>query len=272
MTKLNVAIADDNERVLNMLDEVLTADGEINVVGKAKNGEQAYEMILSQNPDVVLLDLVMPGIDGLGVMDKIHTEGKTDHIPSFIIISGIQNESVAENAMSAGATYYIMKPFDNMTLLNRVKQLGRKGYAGKKQNFASSEAQLKEPGFVYGGQSRSLEQYVTNMIHEIGVPAHIKGYQYLRDAIMMCVNDMELLNSITKVLYPEIAKKYETTPSRVERALRHAIEVAWSRGKMDTIYALFGYTINHGKGKPTNSEFIALIADKIRLELNLIQR
>ena len=270
MTKLNVAIADDNERILTMLDEVLAADEQINVVGTARNGEQAYEMIKSKNPDVVLLDLVMPGIDGLGVMDKIHTEDNLEHMPSFIIISGIQNESVAENAMAAGATYYIMKPFDNVTLLNRVKQLGRKGYDFDSP-LVTQNAQINEPAFFYARPGKSLEQYVTSVIHEIGVPAHIKGYQYLRDAIMMCVNDMDLLNSITKALYPAIAKKYTTTPSRVERALRHAIEVAWSRGKMDTIYALFGYTINSGKGKPTNSEFVALIADKIRLELNLLK-
>ena len=135
----------------------------------------------------------------------------------------------------------------------------------------NTEYSTKRTAFIYGGQGKSLEQYVTSVIHEIGVPAHIKGYQYLRDAIIMCVNDMDLLNSITKALYPSIAKKYVTTPSRVERALRHAIEVAWSRGKMDTIYSLFGYTINSGKGKPTNSEFVALIADKIRLELNLFK-
>ena len=270
MAKLNVAIADDNERILTMLDEVLTADDDITVVGTARNGEQAYEMILDKKPDVVLLDLVMPGIDGLGVMDKVHAEKNAESMPSFIIISGIQNESVAENAMSAGATYYIMKPFDNFTLLNRVKQLGRRGYDMRPQLLTQSTA-LKEPAFIYGGQGKSLEQYVTSVIHEIGVPAHIKGYQYLRDAIIMCVNDMDLLNSITKALYPSIAKKYVTTPSRVERALRHAIEVAWSRGKMDTIDSLFGYTINSGKGKPTNSEFVALIADKIRLELNLFK-
>lgn len=267
MTKLNVAIADDNEKVLTMLDELLTGDSEINVVGKARNGEQAYEMIRANNPDVVLLDLVMPGIDGLGVMEKVYAEKKTGKIPAFIIISAIHNESVAENAMMSGATYYMMKPFDNHTIIKRIKQLGRahEGYR------PAAPLQVAEPA----GQpapARNLEQYVTSVIHEIGVPAHIKGYQYLRDAIMLCINDMDLLNSITKVLYPEIAKKYETTPSRVERALRHAIEVAWSRGKMDTIYALFGYTINHGKGKPTNSEFIALIADKIRLELNLTQK
>ena len=157
MTKLNVAIADDNERILTMLDEVLTADEEINVVGTARNGEQAYEMIMDKNPDVVLLDLVMPGIDGLGVMDKVHTEGNPEHVPSFIIISGIQNESVAENAMSAGATYYIMKPFDNITLLNRVKQLGKRGYNMRPQMLAQNTT-LKEPSFIYGGQGKNLEQ------------------------------------------------------------------------------------------------------------------
>lgn len=269
MAKLNVAIADDNEKVLTILDELLTSDGEINVVGKAKNGEQAYEMIKTQNPDVVLLDLVMPGIDGLGVMDKVYTENTDGKIPAFIVLSAIRSESVAENAMMSGAAYYIMKPFDNNTIINRVKQLGG---IGCRRNDYHPSGSVQNTESIPTISGKNLEQYVTNVIHEIGVPAHIKGYQYLRDAILLCVNDMELLNSITKVLYPEIAKKYETTPSRVERALRHAIEVAWSRGKMDTIYALFGYTINHGKGKPTNSEFIALIADKIRLELDLIQK
>ncbi|MBQ8638045.1 MAG: sporulation transcription factor Spo0A [Lachnospiraceae bacterium] len=278
MTKLNVAIADDNEKVLTTLEELLTNDGEINVVGKARNGEQACEMIYTTNPDVVLLDLVMPGIDGLGVMDRVYAENPTGNIPSFIILSAIHNDSVAENAMMSGATYYMMKPFDNQTVIRRIKQLGRS--KGSNQGASAQNAgvyQSAQPMRVAEPKApvippKNLEQYVTNVIHEIGVPAHIKGYQYLRDAIILCVNNMELLNSITKVLYPEIAMKYETTPSRVERALRHAIEVAWNRGKMDTIYALFGYTINHGKGKPTNSEFVALIADKIRLELNLTQR
>lgn len=267
MTKLNVAIVDDNESMLNMLDELLKKDEEISVVGKAKDGERAYQIIQSQNPDVVLLDLVMPGIDGLGVMDKVYAEKKTGKIPAFIIISAIHNESIAENAMRSGAMYYIMKPFDNNTILNRIKQLGR-----GQESYRAVPDSIRPVPQASAAQGKNLEQYVTSVIHEIGVPAHIKGYQYLRDAIILCVNDMELLNSITKILYPEIAKKYETTPSRVERALRHAIEVAWSRGKMDTIYALFGYTINHGKGKPTNSEFIALIADKIRLELDMVQK
>ena len=264
MEKLNVAIADDNERMLRLLGAIIESDEELNVVGTAKDGEEAYNVIKTKEPDVVLLDIVMPKLDGLGVLDRVNHDKTIKKHPTFIMISAIGQEKITEDAFELGADYYIMKPFDNFTLLNRVKQLGRRGYDMRPQLLTQSTA-LKEPAFIYGGQGKSLEQYVTSVIHEIGVPAHIKGYQYLRDAIIMCVNDMDLLNSITKALYPSIAKKYVTTPSRVERALRHAIEVAWSRGKMDTIYSLFGYTINSGKGKPTNSEFVALIADKIRL-------
>ena len=270
MEKLNVAIADDNERMLRLLGDIIESDDELNVVGVARDGEEAYHVIKAKEPDVVLLDIVMPKLDGLGVLDRVSQDTSIKKHPAFIMISAIGQEKITEDAFARGADYYIMKPFDNFTLLNRVKQLGRRGYDMRPQLLTQSTA-LKEPAFIYGGQGKSLEQYVTSVIHEIGVPAHIKGYQYLRDAIIMCVNDMDLLNSITKALYPSIAKKYVTTPSRVERALRHAIEVAWSRGKMDTIYSLFGYTINSGKGKPTNSEFVALIADKIRLELNLFK-
>jgi two-component system response regulator (stage 0 sporulation protein A) len=161
-----------------------------------------------------------------------------------------------------GADYFMLKPFDNQMLLNRIKHVRRLGEKKNRDPFGKTVA--KEETMVY--PKANLETEVTSIIHEIGVPAHIKGYQYLRDAIILSVNDMEMLNSITKILYPTIARKHQTTPSRVERAIRHAIEVAWSRGKMDTIDALFGYTVSTGKGKPTNSEFIALIADKIRLE------
>ena len=184
--------------------------------------------------------------------------------PAFIMITAIGQEKITEDAFSLGADYYIMKPFDNNVVLNRIKHVRsaemKKGSEVRKVNAYEKKQELEE---------RNLESDVTNIIHEIGVPAHIKGYQYLREAIIMSVRDMEMLNSITKILYPSIAKKYQTTPSRVERAIRHAIEVAWSRGKMDTIDELFGYTIHNGKGKPTNSEFIALIADKIRLEYKL---
>ena len=177
------------------------------------------------------------------------------------MISAIGQEKITEDAFRLGADYYIMKPFDNDMVISRIKDVKNRNVARpsevrKVQPYEKRE-ELKE---------RNLEADVTAIIHEIGVPAHIKGYQYLREAIIMSVNDIDMLNSITKILYPTIAKKFQTTPSRVERAIRHAIEVAWSRGKLDTLDELFGYTVSNGKGKPTNSEFIALIADTIRLE------
>lgn len=261
MEKLNVAIADDNERMVRLLGEIIKSDDELQVVGTAKDGEEAYEMIKHKEPDVVLLDIVMPKLDGLGVMDKVNNDKTIRKHPAFIMISAIGQEKITEDAFNLGADYYIMKPFDNDMVLNRIKHVKNKSI---KRNTDSRKINAYEKADE--NRKPNLESDVTNIIHEIGVPAHIKGYQYLREAIIMSVNDVEMLNSITKILYPSIAKKYQTTPSRVERAIRHAIEVAWSRGKMDTIDELFGYTINNGKGKPTNSEFIALIADKIRLE------
>ena len=194
-------------------------------------------------------------------MERVGRDGNLKKHPAFIVVSAVGQEQITEDAFNLGANYYIMKPFDNKMLLSRIKHI--------KQSRDTRVKELRKVN-AYEDKStyfeRNLEADVTNIIHEIGVPAHIKGYQYLRDAIILSVNDMEMLNSITKILYPTIAKKHQTTPSRVERAIRHAIEVAWSRGKMDTIDELFGYTVSTGKGKPTNSEFIALIADKIRLE------
>lgn len=261
MEKLNVAIADDNERMLKTLRDIVRSDDELQVVGTAKDGEEAYEMIKKKEPDVVLLDIVMPKLDGLTVMDKIKNDKNIKKYPAFLMITAVGQEKVTEDAFSLGADYYIMKPFDNDVVINRIKRV-RNQEIMQKKDVRKVNAYEKKQNI----EERDLENDVTNIIHEIGVPAHIKGYQYLREAIIMSVTDMEMLNSITKILYPGIAKKYQTTPSRVERAIRHAIEVAWSRGKMDTIDELFGYTIHNGKGKPTNSEFIALIADKIRLE------
>ena len=261
MEKLNVAIADDNERMVRLLSDIIRGDDELQVIGTAKDGEEAYDLIKAKEPDVVLLDIVMPKLDGLSVMDKIKNDRNLKKYPAFIMISAIGQEKITEDAFALGADYYIMKPFDNEMVLNRIKHVKRRG---NRMNGEAKKVNAYEKNAVY--LERNLEGDVTNIIHEIGVPAHIKGYQYLREAIIMSVMDIEMLNSITKILYPTIAKKFQTTPSRVERAIRHAIEVAWSRGKMDTIDELFGYTINNGKGKPTNSEFIALISDKIRLE------
>ena len=264
MEKLNVAIADDNERILQILDDLLSTQDDIEVVGRAKNGEEVYEIIKNKEPDVVLLDIIMPKLDGLSVMSKVNNDKSIKKLPSFVILSAIGQEAITDDAFNLGANYYIMKPFDGEMVLNRINHIknnmGKKMHESRKINAYESKNEYIE---------RNLESDVTNIIHEIGVPAHIKGYQYLREAIILSINDMDMLNSITKILYPSIAKKYQTTASRVERAIRHAVEVAWSRGKMDTIDALFGYTINTGKGKPTNSEFIALIADKIRLEYKM---
>ena len=264
MEKLNVAIVDDNPLILNTLDELINAEDGLSVIGKADNGADAIDT----TPDIVLLDLVMPKIDGISVVEKVKSEHTFLKNPAFIILSAVGGEQMTEDAFKAGANYYLMKPFDKEILVNKIRHIGKlpnKQPAGKvitapfepgEESHITREEYMKE----------HLETDITKMLHELGIPAHIKGYQYLRDAIILSVNDMEMLNSITKILYPTIAKKHQTTASRVERAIRHAIEVAWSRGKMDTIDELFGYTINAEKGKPTNSEFIALIADKIRLE------
>ena len=261
MEKLNVAVADDNERMVNLLGTLIRDDSELELVGQADNGKDIYDIIKEKEPDVVLLDIIMPKVDGLTVMERVNQDSSMKKHPAFIVISAVGQEQITEDAFNLGACYYIMKPFDNELILNRIKHF--------RDNRTRRPGAIRKPevqDFSVELKNRNLEMDVTSIIHEIGVPAHIKGYQYLRDAIIMSVEDMEMLNSITKILYPTIAKKHQTTPSRVERAIRHAIEVAWSRGKMDTIDELFGYTVSTGKGKPTNSEFVALIADKIRLE------
>lgn len=264
MEKLNVAIFDDNRRMLELVSDVLKSETDVEVVGSASNGDEALNIIKRKEPDVVLLDLIMPKLDGIEVMNRVKKDFSIKKQPDFIVLSAVGDEQITEDAFQIGAKYFIMKPFDPEVIRNRIKMMkdgrARRQFETNRAREISSQDNL---------QVHHLESDVTNMIHEIGVPAHIKGYQYLRDAIMMSVNDIEMLGSITKILYPTIAKKYQTTPSRVERAIRHAIEVAWSRGKMDTIDALFGYTINMGKGKPTNSEFIAMIADKIRIEYKM---
>ena len=233
MTKINVAIVDDNEKMVSLLDAILQTDKDIEVIGRGDDGVQALDIIKNQEPDVVLLDLIMPKLDGLEVMQQVNKDMSLKKRP----------------------------PFENDMILRRIHQVTERQILQPVHTQKS-----RQTDYMTEYREKNLETDVTNIIHEIGVPAHIKGYQYLRDAIIMSVDNREVINSITKVLYPTIAKMNKTTPSRVERAIRHAIEVAWSRGKMDTIDELFGYTIHTGKGKPTNSEFIALIADKIRLE------
>ena len=265
MTALNVAIAEDNPKTLELLNDMLKNEEGINIVGNAETGEDAYKMILNSEPDIVLLDVVMPGMDGVEVMEKVKTEGDFKKKPSFIMVSAAGSENVTEDSFRMGANYFIMKPFEKDSVIEKIRRVA--SYRAKpRMEDPEDPRKVKPYGDLEEYRGRNLEKDVTQILHEIGVPAHIKGYQYLRDAITISVEDQDMLTSVTKVLYPTIAKKHQTTPSRVERAIRHAIEVAWNRGKMETINEIFGYTVSNGKGKPTNSEFIALLSDKIRLD------
>ena len=279
--KITILIADDNPEFANTLTNYIEEDSKFEIIAIAKDGKQAVEMIVNTQPDVVLLDVIMPHLDGIGVLERINAANMKKH-PICIMLSAVGQEKITQRALELGAEYYAIKPFDINVLLNRIKDL--KLHKQQPQFINTNinnyninnvngyiNREIKAPYIEISPEKKkdeeNLEALVTNVIHEVGVPAHIKGYQYLREAIMMVVNNIDIINQITKQLYPDIANKYETTPSRVERAIRHAIEVAWTRGQAETVENIFGYTISAAKGKPTNSEFIAMIADKLRLEL-----
>ena len=274
MENVNVVIVDDNPMILNTLDEVISSEAGLSVIGRADNGKDAIDMIKDTQPDVVLLDLVMPQMDGITVVENIKKKPSMLKNPAFIILSAVGGEQMTEEAFQAGANYFLMKPFDKDILVNKIRRIGKrpvrpvpgKVLEAPLKAATSEEAAMNREEYM----KEHLETDITKMLHELGIPAHIKGYQYLRDAISMVVRDREMMEAVTKILYPEIAKKNYTSSSRVERAIRHAIEVAWGRGSLEVIDELFGYTISTGKGKPTNSEFIALIADKICLDYKKI--
>ena len=269
--KITILIADDNADFVTTLVEHLSKENDMEVIGIARDGKEACEKVINLKPDVLLLDVIMPYLDGLGVLEKINA-AKIEKMPTCIMLSAVGQTKITQKAIGLGAEYYVVKPFDIEVLINRIRDI--KNYKPTPNSTTESCYMVKETKAKYielneldKKNQENLEALVTNVIHEIGVPAHIKGYQYLREAIMMVVRDIDVINQITKQLYPDIAGKYKTTPSRVERAIRHAIEVAWARGKNDIVENIFGYTISAAKGKPTNSEFIAMIADKLRLEL-----
>ncbi|MCI5970935.1 MAG: sporulation transcription factor Spo0A [Oscillospiraceae bacterium] len=255
--KVRVVVADDNKEFCRTMREYFAACEDIELIGVAFDGKEAYEMVLQTKPDVLLTDVVMPNLDGLGVLSKINNSPELAKKPNVIVISAIGNDKIIRSAMNLGAKYYIIKPADLSVIADRVREF--------KENMSMFKS-VKIPNKSQDG-SFDLEMGVTAIIQKIGVPAHIKGYQYMRDAIIMVIKDMDAINSVTKILYPTVAKKYNTTSSRVERAIRHAIEVAWDRGDPEVLDEMFGYTILSSKGKPTNSEFIAMISDKLRLEL-----
>ncbi len=244
-----VIIADNSEEFCAGLTAALKRAEGFQVLGTVNDGEQAIRMVTERKPDVLVLDMMLAKQDGISVLKALSIMEKR---PVVFATSGFVTDYVASAAANLGVRYLMLKPCDLSALVERMEEV---------RTVATSRApQLRNTG-------SGIEAMVTNIIHEIGVPAHIKGYQYLREAIIIAVGDMEVINAITKVLYPQVAKAFQTTPSRVERAIRHAIEVAWDRGDLDTLQRFFGYTVSNTKGKPTNSEFIALIADKLQLQL-----
>lgn len=253
--KTKVVLADSNEDFRAFTSELLRNEGSFEIVGSTSDGLRAAELIKAKAPDIVIADLVLSGIDGLALLEaanRIPAELR----PKIIVVSGFAGNRLITMAESLGAAYFIQKPCEPSFLLSRIKIL-----AGINGRESSGHTDLDAPG-----EDANLECTVTEIIHEIGIPAHIKGYQYLREAILRVVDNTDIINAVTKELYPKVAREFQTTPSRVERAIRHAIEVAWDRGNVDVLHRYFGYTVSNLKGKPTNSEFIAMIADKLKIE------
>ncbi|MCL2853483.1 MAG: sporulation transcription factor Spo0A [Defluviitaleaceae bacterium] len=255
--RIRVLLADDNKEYCDVVASYLQKHDDIEIVAICNDGLEALASIRQCAPDVAIIDAIMPRLDGLGLLERL-AESDIEKLPICVMLSAIAEDRITTKALELGASYYIAKPFDMESLLSRIRQL--------KNDSGVAPAREGQRGGS-NRHSLSIEARVTNILHEIGVPAHIRGYHYMRSAIIMAVDNIDVLNYITKELYPSIAKSAGTTPSRVERAIRHAIEVAWSRGRVDAIDSIFGYTVSNNKGKPTNSEFIALIADRLRLEL-----
>lgn len=243
INRIKIMLADADLDACGMLQEALEQTGRFTVVAVTGDGSEVLPLVSSTKPDILVLDLVLPGLDGMNIMQRL--EG--DDRPVILATASIATHDVISQAGDLGASMFVRKPYLEDAMVENLLRLAEK-----------ADPKLHAPG---------LEELVTSIIHEVGVPAHIKGYQYVREAIMITVEDMDVINSVTKVLYPEVAKRYHTTPSRVERAIRHAIEVAWDRGDLETLQKFFGYTVSNAKGKPTNSEFIAMISDRIRLKL-----
>ncbi len=256
---LRIVVADDNPEFNDLLSNFLNDEPDLEVVGSAYDGNEALSLLEEHEPDVLLLDIIMPYLDGIGVLEQLPFL-PLEKMPCVIMLTAFGHESITRRAVDLGASYYILKPFDMDTLAERIRQIN-----GAPLTVNRSAPRESVHNSNHRRQSGPPEEEITEMLYEIGIPAHIKGHLYLREAILSVVEEIELLGAITKVLYPQIAEKFQTTPSRVERAIRHAIEVAWERTNVDVIKKFFGYTISSQRGRPTNSEFIAMVADRVRL-------
>ncbi len=292
MEKIRLMLVDDNKGFREVLTDYFKKLRDIEVVAESEDGAEAVSLIDSIKPDVVILDMIMPKLDGIGVLERVHNS-RSMYKPKFIMISAFSQEIITQKVMSLGASYFMIKPFDLVTLTERIRTVASEGklyyindrhseveetatgtmgytgsyFDGKPSSFEKKETAESENN---GNENKNLEIDITHIMHEIGVPAHIKGYQYLRDCIILAVNDRQVINAMTKIMYPCVAKNHQTTPSRVERAIRHAIEVAWNRGRVEVFNEIFGYSISTGRGKPTNGEFIAMIADRISLNMKFM--
>lgn len=260
--KIALVLADDNKEFCEVLSEFFGQQDDIEVAGVAHNGEKALDLVLDVNPDVLLLDIIMPHLDGIAVLEKLSLR-ELPKRPKIVMLTALGQETMTHRVVELGADYYVMKPFDLELLLRRIRELVKvtdslpiaaRHSTASNRRMCSDEEMLAE---------------ITRLIHQMGVPAHIKGYGYLREAILLVLRDIDNLNNVTKRLYPQVASKYDTTPPRVERAIRHAIEIAWNRGNVEFLNRLFGHTVTVEQGKPTNSAFIARIADKLRIEARL---
>lgn len=255
MNKITVVIADDNKDFCSDIKNYAALSKDVEIVGVAHDGLAAVDMVAKLKPMILLLDDVMPGLDGLGVLEKLNSLNLQSR-PKIITLSSYISEDFVKRAYELGSNYQMSKTISPDHIINRLKMIIENS---------------SKPKNTEAYKNYDAESMVTEAIHQVGVPAHIKGYEYLRESILMVLSDRELINSVTKQLYPAVAKKHKTSASRVERAIRHAIEVAWNRGDTETLNNIFGFTINQAKGKPTNSEFIAMISDNLRLELKKAQ-
>ncbi|MBU3189938.1 sporulation transcription factor Spo0A [Clostridium bowmanii] len=264
-TKTKIIIADDNREFCDILKDYILTKNDMVVTGIAENGIEVLRLIEEKKPDLVVLDIIMPILDGLGVLERLNTMD-LDPMPHIIVLSAVGQDRITQRAMALGADYYVVKPFDMEILIRRIRQLSNKTIDSVDVKAMPNVDNTKIKTNRNQPVDADMIDQITNIMHEIGIPAHIKGYMFAREAISMVLNDTELLSAVTKELYPLIGEKFNTTPTRVERAIRHSIEVAWGRGEIETINKIFGYSIRNGKAKPTNSEFIAMVADKLRLQ------